>query len=516
MENLTEKDQAIIAQLIDPDVEAQAKYPYSSEFQQVLIGMLLCDRFFLSQSFGLIKPHYFSSEVHQFISRFVFDFFEKYKNLPSKIFVRQGTEEFLKKKYANRVDDFGVFRTIYLGELKTIYDYYTKGGVGNLMPGLDPIEAILDKITTFAKTQAMKTAFHRSLELIRRNPEVDETWDQVNQIIKEAQLVNRNFDFGLDYFQTVEERYERMRENEQLTEIFSTGFDKLDSGLAGGGMVRGEIGAVMALPGRGKSLNLVLAAVKNIARGKKVLYVTTEMRQDRVAVRFDAMFSLIGQHKLLQNQEEVMRALRGIIEEFDDKQRLVVKQFPSGTADISTVKAYHSQLIMFGFRPDLVIIDYPGDMKEYPGIKTYESMFRWIRDLKGFGAEEDHCTLIAIQPNRDASELTIDDFMDESKQGGSFDQNKVFDVFWTLNQIAEEKKAGIGRLFVAKARNGKANYSFKIYYDFSKQTLMLSEISEDKYKRLRISNQNTTSDDTESIVDTVAKSVYEPSEGELV
>lgn len=519
---MTEQDQKDIEQLTAP--EQQARYHWDEDFQRMLLGMLLSDRFFLCQAIGLVKPNYFSNEIHQLACRTLLAYFEKQKNLPSRIFLKQEITDKLRERYQSQdVDTFAAVKLLYLGEITTVYDYYAKGGVADMMPGLDSTDAILDKILAFAKTQATKQAFHKSLELIRKNPESDETWGKVDEFLKQARMVERQTDIGLNYFESVEERYERMLHNVEAADLFTTGFVTIDRSLQGGGLCKGELGAWIGLPGQGKSLALVTAAVKNITRGKKVLYLSTEMDHDRIATRFDAQFSLVGQHQLLERKEEVWQILRNEVADYDDKRRLIIKQFPSGSADVNTVRAFHSQCVMWGFRPDLVIMDYPGDMKHRTDIPLYQSMQRILMELRGFGGEEGHCTLVAIQPNAKASELTVDQYIDESKQGDSFGQNRVLDAFWSLNQTPHEQKASVGRVFVAKARNGKSRYAFKIRYGFPTQTLTIEEISDELYRSLMNRVQEQAAEDV--VIDNVVtggvearppRRTFTPSDGERV
>lgn len=872
-------NQEIINNLLNPDMGQKVQYVWDEDFQRVIVGLLLCDRFFLAQSRGLIKPAYLTNETHQMICRIVFDYFEKYdRKMPSKVYVKQEITDRLRNQCHNKdVDYFNTLKLHYLGELHTIYDYYSQGGVGDMMPALDSSEAILDRITAFAKMQAMKIAFAQCQQLIQKHPEDELTWAKVDDILREARLVERETDLGLDYFNTLEERYERMARAADEAEVFSSGFDTIDRAIHGGGLMRGEIGAWMGKPGAGKtyvkdtltlmydgtikkvqdivvgdlvmgddstprkvlathklwdkvyevkpvkgdsyfvnskhilslknshrigiprknrptkrnknppffrhpakmgdtdifnisvedwfkqskrfktkmkgwrtgvefkeksvvidpyilgiwlgdgssgqaqltnadshvyeewrvygeklglkyespdglhhnllvvegktnkfcdqlrhydlknnkhiphdyktnsrekrlqllaglidtdgsehnkcyeisqkskvladdilflarslgfaayaneeikkdqngteglyyrigisgncdqipvkipykvsgprlqtkrhcltginviehdrydefygfetdgnhlyllsdftvvhnSLALVTASVKSITKGKKVLYISTEMDTDRIATRFDAQMTLIGQHELMLRKQEVWAALYGEVKDYEDKRRLIIKQFPSGTADVNTIRAYHAQCVTYGFRPDLMIVDYVGDMKDTPGMPTWESKFCILRDLRGFGKIENHCTLTAIQPNRGVSDLTLEDFLDESKQGGSFMQNQVLDAFWTLNQVETEQRAGVGRVYVAKTRNGKSRFFFKICYNYEPQTLNLHEVSDEQY-RMRMNRVKDMASESVQIDQIVTggpeykakkQEKWEPSDGERV
>lgn len=513
---LNDEDRMVVSSLEDPDKERDIRYPYDDDFLRMVIGTLLCNRFFLNQCHGLVKTNYFKSEVHQLFCRLLFQYYEKYKQPPSKIFLKDLVEDHLKKRYKTQDDNYRTVRLLHISELNLVYDYYTKGGVGNMMPMLDNPEALLDRIANFAKIQAIRSAFTKSIELMKRSPEADETWDQIDQLYKEATLVSRNVDLGLNYFETLEERYTRQQQEADDTEVFTTAFRSADAALMTGGLKRGELGGIMGGSGTGKSLYLAWMSCANIARGKKVLYISTEMDPDRIASRFDSQLTCIGHHQLGARKEEVWKVLRNTVSEWEDKRRLVIKQFPSGTADMGVVRAYYGQCVSLGFKPDLAIIDYPGDMKDYANLQGWDARFRLLREIRGLGQEEGHCSWVAVHPNRSSKELGLEEFMDESNQGDCFKQFQIFDLFATLNQTSVENKANVGRFFLAKVRNGKSRFAFNIRYHFKDQTLRLEEIPHNAYMNEMTKTQEEDMDETETMIDkvNVNKPKFQPSDGE--
>lgn len=95
----------------------------------------------------------------------------------------------------------------------------------------------------------------------------------------------------------------------------------------------------------------------------------------------------------------------------------------------------------------------------------------------------------------------------------------MLDAFWTLNQTSHEQKAQVGRVFNAKARNGKSRFSFKIRYGFSDQTLTINEISDDTYRMLMNRAKDSDSATAESNIDKIVTGGvrnFEPSDGEKV
>ncbi|MCK8265753.1 hypothetical protein LW980_17950, partial [Erwinia amylovora] len=88
-----------------------------------------------------------------------------------------------------------------------------------------------------------------------------------------------------------------------------------------------------------------------------------------------------------------------------------------GQMTVNSIRAYHSQLVLRGWKPNLLIIDYVGEMADDPNVKKYESAYRILRDLRAFGIEEKHGTMTCVQPNASAAKLEIGQYIDESNIG---------------------------------------------------------------------------------------------------
>jgi replicative DNA helicase len=471
VKDLNPESQAIYETLVSKD---EAKFDMTEDVQKLILGALLTDRIFLVQSMGLVKSGYFLELAHQHIHRILVKYFDKYKILPHKFFVIQELGKIAKENEEQRV--------LFLGELEAVLEYY--------IPGVDDHEFLLDEITAFAKEEAMRAAFKKCTDIILEAPKLRETWTKVDVLLREAMTVEKDIDIGLDYFQTVDERYNRLQDEIEHTERFTSGFESIDDALSGGGLSKGEIGAWIGIPGVGKSLALVKGTVANLNLGKKVLYISLEMDQDKVAARFDAQFARQNINKLHENKNIVVEALREIVRDYEDKRLLVIKQFPGSTVDVTQIRAYHVQLGLYGFKPDLVIVDYIGEMKDIAGMPTHESREQLIKQLRAFGVEEGHCTLTAVQPNRGAQKAQENKgYIDDQQIGDSYNQFRPLDAFWSINQSQQEKDQGIGRVFVIKHRNGQSRFPFFIGYDYGPGkcfeegvgTLDMSEVEKDFY-----------------------------------
>lgn len=475
-DDLSPEEMAELDRLNDFDSE-ESQFKWDLNFQRYILGMLLRDRGFAKETCDLIRPTYFTDEVHKLLCRILFDYIAAYNQLPPKLIILQEVQDRIKGKDAKA-------KYHYLTETNVVYDNY--------VPALESRKYLLDKITNFAKLQALKIAFNKSLFLIKKDPESDSTWSKIQSVLKDALLVDRNFEMGLDYFQEIEDRYKKMEENEASLEFFTSGFESIDKALIGGGPHRGEIYSWIGLPGTGKSLALVTAALRNVALGKKVLYISLEMDEYGIAERFDAQFSGININKLRQNKDLVKKALEEQVEGYDDRRLLVIKQFAAGTASVTTIRAFMQQLALLGFTPDLLILDYIGEMKDFPGMPTWESRYRIVRDLRGLATEENVCIFTAMQPNKDAREAQKKDgigpgVIDDTHLADSFGQIRPLDGCWSINQTQAEKECAeigcsIARIFVIKHRHGKSRFEFHVMYD--KDTLQMTEISRAKYNEI--------------------------------
>lgn len=471
MEDLTQEELKKLEELNQNNPDAAPpveRFTFGPEIEQSILACLLADRLFMVQSLELIKPEYFPHQARELICDVAINHFKKYSQIPTRDIMRLEVAE--KSKNKNKPQFF------FEGELNTIYNEYE--------PNLAIQEYLLDQIEEFAKIQAFKLAYRRTIDLVFTKSE--DKWQKMSDILRQPFNISRQRDLGLDYYQTLDERFARMRESKDV-EVFTTGFNSLDLQMARHGFGRGEIIAWMGSSGSGKSILLVQTAIANLKRNKKVLFLSLEMDQDRVARRFDSQLAHMDIHDLnaADCYGDVALHKRAINVIKEDEQRLVIKQFPAGTADVLSFRAFTSQLYqMNGFKPDLVIVDYVGEMKDYPNMKTWESKQRLCRDLRAWGIEEKIAIVTALQPNRGGKQQQeADGIMDDSFLADSFGQIRVLDALWSINQNKAEKAMGLARLANIKMRDGKSGAAIKIQQNRNPLTLAYEQIDDEDYKK---------------------------------
>lgn len=230
------------------------------------------------------------------------------------------------------------------------------------------------------------------------------------------------------------------------------------------------------------SICLTNMACENAKKGYKVCYISVELSEDRIAERFDSIFTGVNINILYDQRKCVFDKLDGLFANYTtDKDRVVVKWFPPKSANVNTIRAYLNQLKFYGFVPDIVIIDYIGEMKLHPNMDQYESLETIVSELRGLAGEENIFAATAMQPNRSGKQAIKEvGYLDESHLANGHGQVRPLDCLFSLNQNDYEALMRVGKVHVAKQRSGQSKYQYFVRFD--KENLRIYEISHEEYK----------------------------------
>lgn len=469
-ELISDEDKLVVESLLENNDE-EAHFDFGYPIAKQIVGLLLCDKYFLVQSLSLINPKYFEDSGHKLICNIVFDFYKEYKELPNKQVVLHE----IAKKSKNEL------QIQYTAEYESIVnDFKHKHANRDYLQKL---------IIEFAKVQAVKSAVSETIDIVKKDKN---GYGKIWNLWRNALTTDKSHDMGLDYFSELDERYMRMLDIEQnAKDKFTSGFIGIDNYLTSKGLTRGEIGCFVGASGSGKSIGLINAAARNIQRGHKVLYITLEMSQDKIAQRFDSLFTS-KPFKLLKEEPDIVKnAIRDVVKFEEDHRKLIIKHYPGGSADINTFRAYVSQLSLYGFKPDLVCVDYIGELKDIPGIKTYESRQLLVRELRAFASEENVCGLTAIQSNKEGKQAqSLGGNIDLDHLSDSFGQARPFDAMWSINR--PDPSCTAFNLYIMKHRDGISNQ--QICCELITDTLEMLEITREAYNVKLAQNKKKKAD----------------------
>ena len=201
--------------------------------------------------------------------------------------------------------------------------------------------------------------------------------------------------------------------------------------------------------------------------------MSLEMSEDKIAQRFDSVMTLIPQAQLkdISTQLRVQERLSIFRTNFPGS-RLVIKEFPTGTATVNTIRALLVQLRNYEeFVPDVIVVDYLELLRPVrENQHEYQAQQRIAEELRGLSMESKVLVWTATQTNRQGRSVKI---ITDAELGDSYGKIRTCDFAVSLNQSEEEFDNGTMRAYVVKSRNGRPRFTVPMEVDYN--VLRMSE-----------------------------------------
>ena len=423
------------------------KYDFSDNIQRGILFLAKYSKDFYLQISSLVKPEYFEYPIHSNFYKAITTYYEDYHDIPKDLHLLECIKS-------------------YKGTNEDLSDYDDEMVRINTMDAscVGHNDFFLDLIEKFAQRAAMKDAITNSIALLK-----DDRMGDIEILVREALSINRNVDLGQAYFKGVLDRFERSL-NENSGNRHPLVFDTLNRELEGGLSAK-ELAMVVAPPGVGKSLYLVNQGVQALMQNKKVLYISLEMSEDKIAARFDSVMTLIAQ-KNLKGSLGLLQKRLGLFNEKFPKGQLMIKEVPTGLANINDIRSLLVQLHNYEeFIPDVILIDYLELLRPTrDGLAEYQAQQRISEELRGLAVESEVLVWTATQTNRQGRAVKL---ITDSELADAYGKIRTCDYAISLNQTEEEFDEGQMRCYVMKSRNGKQRFVVPLAIDYS--TLTMSE-----------------------------------------
>ncbi len=419
---------------------------YGKSFQEKVFQSMLSDRTWAAQMIEVMDPSYFDVKYLAFLCESYFKYFGKYKSFPTL----QLLITIVKEQFQTNSDT--VLRD-------QIIEYLTRMKTN---PDLGDIEYVKEKSLEFCKRQVFKEALEKSVQLIQT-----ENYDSVLSIMKDAIASGLPSSQGHDFFEDMEARF--IKVNRQA---IPTGLKRLDDkDLLRGGLGRGEIGVLAAPTGVGKSHFLVAMGANAMRFGKNVIHYTFELTETDVGLRYDSNLCHIPSNEVLERKQEVIDKYKEM-----DLGRLVIKEYPTGTATVNTLRSHIEKLSLKGFVPNLIIVDYADVMRSSRKMESLRHELKLVyEELRNLAMDLGIPVWTASQANRDASNSDVVGLENMSEAYG---KAMVADIVLSLSRKPTEKATGKARLFVAKNRAGKDGILFPINIDTARSKFEILDETE--------------------------------------
>lgn len=400
---------------------------YGADFQIKAISSLLTHKEFLTNIHDIINEDFFENSAHRWCIKEILRYYDKYHTTPSL--------EVLKVEL-QKVDN-DVLQLSIKEQLKLAY-----------VSSDEDLKYVQEEFTNFCRNQQLKKALMSSVDLLKAGD-----FDGIRHIVDGALRAGQDKNVGHEYIKDIEERY---RENSRT--VISTPWDRINNILQGG-LGNGDFGLIFGSPGGGKSWSLVALGGYAVRLGYNVLHYTLELGEAYVGKRYDAFFTNIPVNeteKLRGKAEEVIPQLPG---------QLIIKEFPTGRATMSTIESHIKKVEGMGVKADLVIIDYVDLLSS--GRKNRERKDE-IDDIytstKGLARELDIPIWSVSQVNRAGAN---DEIIEGDKAAGSYDKLMISDFAMSLSRKKEDKVNNTGRFHIMKNRYGIDGLTFAVKADTS-------------------------------------------------
>ena len=406
---------------------------YGKNFQEKIVQALLVDKHFAEQTLEVFDVSYLEPKYLQFLSDRYFAYAKKYKVFPTlqllitiiKDELKVGTDALLRDQIVD-----------YLQRMRTD-------------PDLGDLQYVKEKSLDFCRKQALKKALEEAVDQIQA-----EKYESIVEGIKKAVMVGTAPQLGHDFFSDYESRFTRLQRN-----CVPTGLDQLDKKeILNGGLGSGEIGVIVAPTGVGKSHFLTYLGASALRNGVDVLHYTFELSEAAVGLRYDSNLCDIDSNQVIENKEKILNQYKSM-----KLGRLIIKEFPTNTASIYTLRSHIERLEVKGFRPGVIIIDYADIMRS---TRQYDSLRHELKliyeELRGFATEKGIPVWTASQSNKEGSN---NDIVDLSNMSEAYGKAMVADVVLSVSRRSHEKSSGIGRLYVAKNRAGRDGLVYPVKID---------------------------------------------------
>ena len=411
----------------------------TNRLERTILKNLIYNEEFTRKVLPFIKPEYFSDQIEKLVFKEVFEFVNKYKNLP--------THEAL---------------VINFTEAKSLTEPQVKESI-ELLNDIQQdknekveLKWLTEHTEKFCQDKAIYNAIMESVTILD-DKNGKKTKGEIPQLLADALGVSFDSNVGHDYMQDFDERYDFYHRVESRIKFDLDIFNKITKG----GLPIKTLNIALAGTGVGKSLFMCHCAAGALSQGNNVLYITLEMAEEKIAERIDANLLNITMDELYtipkDDYERKFSALKNKVQG-----KLIIKEYPTAGASTLHFRALLNELALKkNFRPDIIFIDYlnicaSSRIKPGGNVNSYTYIKSIAEELRGLAVEFNLPVVSATQTTRSGYSNSDVDLTDTSE---SFGLPATADFMFAL--ITNEELENLGQIMVKQLKN---RYSDPNYY----------------------------------------------------
>ena len=352
----------------------------TSSIETTILSHLLNNENYSRKVLPFLKTEYFEKKEQQLIFDQIYDFIDKYNNLPTKEAIhielekRSDLNEETWKNTQKVLDSLAVEDT--------------------------DERWLVDATERYCKDRALHIAVLEGIHIINGDDKNRST-DSLPDLLSSALSVSFDSSVGHDYIDDSSDRYEFYHKKEQRIPFDLEYFNEITNG----GLPNKTLNICLAGTGVGKSLFMCHQAANILMQGHNVLYVTMEMAEERIAERIDANLMDLTMDELHSLPKQTFESSVDKIKN-KTKGTLVVKEYPTASAHVGHIRGLLKELALKRqFVPKIIFIDYlnicaSSRFKANANVGSYFYIKAIAEELRGLAVECDLPIVSATQTTR--------------------------------------------------------------------------------------------------------------------
>jgi replicative DNA helicase len=402
-----------------------------NRIEQTILKNLIYNEEYTRKVIPFIRDNYFSDQTERVIFKEVFDFTNKYKNLP--------THESL---------------VINLTESKNLSEQQLQSAVellNNIHQNKDErveMKWLTEQTEKFCQDKAIYNAIMESVGILD-DKDTKKTKGEIPKLLADALGISFDSHVGHDYIQDADERFDFYHRVESRVKFDLDIFNKITKG----GLPLKTLNIALAGTGVGKSLFMCHVAAGCLSQGHNVLYITMEMAEERIAERIDANLLNVSLDELqTMGKNDYQRKFEVIKNKTQGK--LIIKEYPTASASALHFRALLNELALKkSFKPDIIFIDYlnicaSSRIKQGGSVNSYTYIKSIAEELRGLAVENNLPIVSATQTTRSGYSNSDPGLEDTSE---SFGLPATADFMFAL--VTNEELENLNQLLVKQLKN---------------------------------------------------------------
>ena len=419
--------------------------------ETTILSQLIYNEDYCRKAIPFLQKEYFKDETERFVYNTIQKHIDDYNTLPTTEILSITVNQQIWEDREQLYDD--------------VIEY-----IDNLINNEIDDVWLLDHTEKFCQESSVYNAIMDSIKIID-GKDKENSKGAIPEILSKALSISFDNHIGHDWIEDLHERYDYYHKTE--TRIpFDLEYMNL---ITKGGLPQKTLSCILAGTGVGKSLAMCHFAASNLMDSKKVLYITLEMAEERIAERIDANLLDVSLKELedLPKSSYIKK-----VERIRDKTegKLIIKEYPTATAGTGHFRHLLNELrLKKNFVPDIVYVDYLNicasmRLRYGANVNSYTYIKAIAEEMRGLAVEKGIPIVTATQTTRSGFSNSDPGLEDTSE---SFGLPATVDLMIAL--VSSEELEGLNQIMVKQLKNRfndpVANKRFVVGVDRAKMRL---------------------------------------------